>query len=155
MAFNRKQFEGLITTVLDDLGLCSPSAVNLLLGTAAQESGFGTYLRQISGPALGVFQMEPATEADIWQNYLHYHGGLRDLVVQCTFISFPTPEALIWNLAYSIAMARIKYYRSPDPLPSPDDIQGLAAYWKNVYNTQKGKGKVEEFIENYQRYILI
>jgi hypothetical protein len=154
MSFNRNQFEGLITKVLDHLDLCSPSAVNLLLGTAAQESKFGTYLRQISGPALGVFQMEPATEDDIWQNFLRYHTMLRGLVVQCTFISLPTPEALVWNLAYSIAMARIKYYRAPDPLPSPDDVQGLAAYWKNVYNTQKGKGKVEEFIENYQRYVL-
>ncbi|MGA1876446.1 MAG: hypothetical protein ACMUIA_12645, partial [bacterium] len=132
MAFNRNQFEGLIKRVLDDLGLCSQSAVNLLLGTAAQESGFGTYLRQISGPALGVFQMEPATEEDIWRNYLRYQERLRNSVVQCTFISFPTPGALVWNLAYSISMARIKYYRSPDPLPSPDDIEGLAAYWKYV-----------------------
>jgi len=151
--FNRNQFEALITRVLDDLGLSSPSAVNLLLGTAAQESGFGTYLRQVSGPALGIFQMEPATEEDIWRNYLRYQEGLRHSVVQCTLVSFPTPAALIWNLAYSIAMARIKYYRDPAPLPDADDIPALACYWKNVYNTPQGRGTVDEFIENYKRYV--
>ena len=154
MAFNRNQFEELITEVLNDLGLHSLSAVNLLLGTAAQESRFGTYLRQINGPALGAFQMESTTEEDIWRNYLRSHYNIRWLVVRSTLISVPTPEALVWNLAYGIAMARIKYYRAPDPLPAPDDIQGLASYWKKGYNTYKGKGRVEEFMENYQRFVL-
>lgn len=154
MAFNRNQFEDLIIHVLNDLGLHSLSAVNLLLGTAAQESHFGTYLRQINGPALGVFQMEPATESDIWGNFLRYHTDLRRQVVQNTLIYCPSPDALVWNLAYSIAMARIKYYRSPDPLPSPDDIEGLAAYWKKIYNTPQGRGTEDEFVENYKRYVL-
>ncbi|HEV2650775.1 MAG TPA: hypothetical protein VGU69_05935, partial [Rhizomicrobium sp.] len=38
-----------------------PVALNLLLGTAAQESG-GTYLAQYpTGPALGLWQIEPNT----------------------------------------------------------------------------------------------
>jgi hypothetical protein len=73
MAFDKKQFRDLIQRTLQDLGMHSESAVNLLLGTAAQESQFGTYFRQIGGgPALGVFQMEPDTEIDIWDNYLRY-----------------------------------------------------------------------------------
>lgn len=47
MAFNCLQFRDLITRVLKEVALYSPAAVNLLLGTAAQESGFGTYLRQV------------------------------------------------------------------------------------------------------------
>lgn len=154
MSFNRNQFEDLIITVLNDIGLYSPSAVNLLLGTAAQESHFGTYLRQISGPALGVFQMEPATEEDIWRNFLRYNFDLRYKITQSTFISASSPDALVWNLRYSIAMARIKYYRAPDPLPVADNIEGLAEYWKKIYNTPQGRGTVEEFLRNYRKYVL-
>lgn len=39
----------------------SESAVNLLLMTAAHESRGGTYLKQINGPALGVYQMDQLT----------------------------------------------------------------------------------------------
>jgi len=153
MAFNCEQFKGLITRVLQELNLYSPAAVNLLLGTAAQESRFGTYLQQISGPALGVFQMEPATEIDTWQNFLCYRPKLSNLVARCTLISSSNPEALVWNLAYSVAMARIRYYRSPIALPDADDVESLAVYWKRVYNTLQGKGTAEEFVKNYQQYV--
>lgn len=71
MAFNRSHFRRAIFDVCTAIGaqFASSSAVNLLLGTAAQESAFGTYLRQIGGgPARGVFQMAPATAKDIWEN---------------------------------------------------------------------------------------
>ena len=41
-------------------------------GTAAVESRMGTYLRQIGGPALGIWQVEPATHLDCWDNWLDY-----------------------------------------------------------------------------------
>jgi hypothetical protein len=152
MAFNRDQFKGLVTRVLDDLGLGSPSAVNLLLGTAAQESGFGTYLRQISGPALGVFQMEPATELDIWNNYLKFRPTFRQDLQRVTQVMQPGTGALEWNLAYQIAMARVQYLRAPDPLPL--DLSSMAHYWKRFYNTMHGKGTTDEFLTNYHRYVL-
>jgi len=64
MSFNVAQFKTLIERVLSELDpdLASPVAVKLLLGTAAQESRFGTFLHQLGGgPAKGAFQMEPAT----------------------------------------------------------------------------------------------
>ena len=62
MGYDRDQFEDLIKRVLRGQNLPrKQSAIDLLLGTAAQESAFGTYLRQVNGPALGAFQMEPAT----------------------------------------------------------------------------------------------
>ena len=51
--------------------LVSQEAENLLMGTAAQESALGEYIRQLgNGPALGIFQMEPETFDDIVRNYL-------------------------------------------------------------------------------------
>jgi len=142
--------EWVITPVLRKLGLYSPSAVNLLLGTAAQESHLGTYLKQINGPALGIYQMEPATHDDIWKNYLNFRHTLSSLVLQ---YNQQNADALLYNLAYATALARIHYLRAPESLPQANDIEGLAAYWKAHYNTRLGKGTTDEFIDNYKRFV--
>lgn len=151
--FNSAQFRSLVSGVCAGLNLYSPAAVNLLLGTAAQESGFGTYLKQIKGPALGVFQMEPATETDIWKNYLSYQTELRGRVIQVSGVSGPTRLHLKGNLIYQIALCRLHYLRRPEPLPAADDLPELAGYWKAYYNTPQGRGTEDEFLENYRRYV--
>ncbi|WP_328286209.1 hypothetical protein [Kozakia baliensis] len=72
------QFKHLIVVpTLAALGLGSPSAVNLVTGTALAESR-GAYLRQINGgPALGFWQMEPATHDDCWENFLNFPAQSR------------------------------------------------------------------------------
>ena len=157
MAFNKKQFQDLIERVLTELNMHSRAAVNLLLGTAAQESGFGTYLQQMGGgPARGVFQMEPATEKDIWCSYLVYREDLAETVWQVAGAAYdvgPSISALEANLSYQIAMARIHYRRVAEPLPPYNDVGALSRYWKRHYNTPQGKGTVEEFVENYKKYV--
>lgn len=154
--FDKDQFSQLIhdTLISIDSSVYSPAAVNLLLGTAAQESKFGTYIQQIKGPALGVFQMEPTTEQDIWENFLKYKPYLRDMVVNTTGVKHPDADHLRGNLLYQITMARLHYFRVPELLPSGSDIIGMARYWKKYYNTPLGKGTEEEFQENYTRYVL-
>ena len=71
MGINKDQFRDLIRRTLKDITLYSEDAVDLLMMTAAAESNLGEYLRQINGPALGAFQMEPGTHDDIWKNYLN------------------------------------------------------------------------------------
>lgn len=110
----------IIEPVLQDLGLLSAAAVNLLLGTCAQESRMGHFLRQQGGgPALGIFQMEPATHADIWANYLMFHEDLAGRIWSYLpdASRSPDPDYLICNLKYATAMARVHYRRSPLPLP--------------------------------------
>jgi len=148
-----------IRPTLEKLDLWSQSAENLLLGTVAQESGMGTYLKQIGGgPALGIYQMEPATYSDIWDNYLAYNAPLYRLVT--LFISKINTgqnglgaKEMITNLAYATALARVHYLRVKEPLPPASDITGLALYWKKYYNTNKGKGTVDEFKKNYEKYV--
>ncbi len=124
----------------------SMAAENLLIGTAVHESRL-TYLHQIGGgPARGLFQMEPATEQDIWNNYLQYRNDLSSLIEAMR--NFRSLD-LTTNLAYQVAMARVHYWRSPCPLPAEDDIQGMASIWKQVYNTPLGAGTVEQFIAHY------
>ncbi len=147
------QLRSLIKETLQHFGKYSEEAENLLLGTASQESRCGTYIQQLgSGPALGIFQMEPATERDIWDNFLVYKKKLQ----QALHATCGRSEAGPWlkyDLAYQICMARLHYMRVSDPLPQKDDVQGLAQYWKTYYNTELGQGRIEEFISNYERVL--
>lgn len=144
----------------------SNAAINLLLGTAAQESHLGKYLHQLNGEALGIYQIEMDTHIDIYENYLQYRSELLDKIT--TFlISFKLTNSnpilrisyyeqnLIGNLYYATAIARLIYYRVSEKLPEADDIEGLAEYWKKYYNTEKGKGTVKEFVENYKRFVFL
>lgn len=134
------------------LGLYSKAAENLLMGTAAQESRLGEYLVQLgNGPARGIFQMEKATEKDIWENYLKYKHNISATILKVTASPVPhTTDEILWNLRYATAMTRIHYLRVKEKLPDHDDVEALARYWKKYYNTSLGRGTEEEFIKNYQ-----
>jgi hypothetical protein len=150
-----EQLRELINDVLHYMGKHSDAAVELLMLTAATESHCGTYINQVGGPALGIFQMEPATEQDIFKNYLLYNQDLRAEILDFKF-SVYTHESLNLraNLPYQIAIARVHYLRVSAPLPDATDIKGLAEYWKKYWNTPLGKGKVNEAIDNYYRYAM-
>ena len=140
---------------LDPVIPYSLDAENLLLGTCAQESAMGEYLVQLGGgPARGIYQMEPRTEADIIINFLK---NRKDLLLIINNATVGTENRLLddltSNLFYATAMARVHYWRVPEPLPAHDDVEGMAYYWKKHYNTFKGKGTVIEFFDNYARYV--
>lgn len=145
-----------VRPTLQAINLWSEAAENLLLGTAAQESQLGRYLTQMRGPALGIYQIEPATHLDVWNNFLHNNATLceKTLELLSPHNAKNKDPALITNLAYSTAIARTIYYRAPKTLPAANDIEGLAAYWKKYYNTPLGKGKTTEFISNYEEFVL-
>lgn len=155
MPINKNQLSDLIERSLKAADLYSHSALNLLLMTAAQESHM-TYLRQLhNGPALGIFQMEPATHDDIWSNFLRFKPSLGESILNISGLGFgPDVSSLEYNLVYAALMARMQYLRRPEPLPAADDIKGFAEYWKQWYNTPKGAGTVSEAVRNYQRFIL-
>ena len=64
-------------------------------------------------------------------------------------------DQLIWNLAYASAVARLIYYRRPEPLPRADDLPALAEYWKAHFNTAAGKGTPADFIARAGPYLRL
>lgn len=151
----KEQLRDLITVVLKDAGLYSESATELLMLTAAVESRQGTYIKQIRGPARGIFQMEPATEKDIWENYLKYKPKLKQVVSRYLYADgVPAGMDLQANIPYQILMARIHYRRVPAALPDVNDRLAIAAYWKKHYNTHLGKGTVDKALRAYQECCL-
>ena len=143
-----------VRATIMSLRLWSMAAENLLVGTALVESRL-TYLRQFdAGPARGLYQIEPATHDDIWERYLKYRKSLK---ARIGALLAPTPsriDQLMTNLAYATAIARLVYYRHPEPLPVPGDVEALGHYYKKYFNTALGKGSAEEFVRNYKRHVM-
>ena len=109
------------------------------------------YIKQLgTGPACGVFQMEPATHDDIWKNYLKFKPDLAKDVMKLSHSV--NAQSLISDLLYAAAMTRIHYLRVPAALPAEGDYDGQAAYWKEYYNTYLGAGTEEEYLESWDVY---
>lgn len=139
----------IVRPALEAIGLYSAAAENLVMGTAAQESRL-EYVRQINGPAMGLWQMEAATYYDHWQTYLVYHPELVEQVFRAIDVTDPPQaERLVWDVRLAAIMCRIDYRRVPEALPAFDDIWGLASYWKRHYNSALGAGHEQQFVNNY------
>ena len=146
--------ELIIVPVLNDLQMYSKSAEELLVFTCAVESDGGTFLKQVKGPALGIYQMEPATHTDIWQNFIRYRTNIvtiMSLMFQAP--SIPKSERLIYDLRYATAMARLHYRRFNERLPNEKDPKALYAYYKKYYNTPEGKSTEEKSIAKYNQFL--
>ena len=138
----------IIEPVLRSIEMYSPQALNLLVGTMAQESALGKYFVQVgSGIAQGGYQMEPSTHDDIVKNYIR-----TDLMSKLNDLGYRDFHSSIlkYDLRYATIFARLHYKRVPERLPVT--VEGMARYWKKYYNTERGKGKESEFIDNYHKY---
>jgi len=152
---NNKQFRELIVKpCLHDLNYWSEAAEELMVLTCATESLGGTYIKQVEGPALGIYQMEPVTYHDIWASYISKKSHFAYIILQNVGVAYmPPPEFMIYNLKLATYMARLCYLRVPEKLPEANDIKGLAEYWKKYYNTEHGAGTVDKAVKHYNRFI--
>jgi hypothetical protein len=142
-----------IQQVLTPLGLYSPDAEELLMATCAQESLMGQYRHQVSGPAVGIFQMEPRDFDDIWTNYLAYHWDLAAAIRALSTSLIPQAAEMQDNDALAIAMCRVHYLRAPTGLPSGSSLNAMWAYYKQYYNTPAGAAKQIDFVRNYHNLV--
>lgn len=135
----------IVRPTLKYVGLWSPVAENLVIGTGLTESRL-RFVKQLGrGPAKGVFQMEPFTHNDIWRNFLWgTQLGMKIGNVSRPFTgSHPDAREMVGNLNYAAAMCRAHYRRIRAPLPGYD-AREMAEYWKKYYNTYLGAGTVEK-----------
>jgi hypothetical protein len=111
------------------------------MATAANETDLGTWLNQAPGPALGVFQIEPASLTSL---------VARLSVPQLTVLhGIMTPQRIASqidsNLVLAAAVCRLFYWQVPAPLP-PDTVSGLWSYYKTYYNTDAGAATMDGFV---------
>lgn len=127
----------------------SPSAEELLMLTWAHESKGGKYLRQGyrllddgRGVALGVMMVEPDTFYWLQGKFPEHLQG-------------HTASDLITDLKLSVVVARLRYYVDKEPLPAEGDIEGLAKYWRRVYNgSTRADVTWEEAARDYREIVL-
>ena len=141
----------------------TPAAQQLLLATAAQESHCGHFLHQIGGPAVGIYQIEPATFDDLEENYLKYEPSIarkvNELARSPALTRKPGGEIhdktsqLIGDLHYATAVARAQYYRFSEKLPEFDDFEAMWSYYKRYWNTDRGAATRGEFKNNWNAFV--
>ena len=136
-----------IRPALQKTELWSLAAEILLTGTILIETNCNA-LKQTKGPALGLFQIEPATHEDIKLYLAHptNKDTLEKVLSHCEMANLPSDDELISNIKYGCLIARLIYHRNKMPLPAYDDFQGLANMYKVVYNTNMGKANYERCI---------
>ena len=143
--------DNIVKPTLDYLGLNNLTPQRLLIGTALTESKL-MYLRQLgNGVALGLYQMEPNTEKDIWENYLAFKPELKEKMLELmgNKLKIDT-NPMLYNLLYSTAMTRIHYLRVKEALPNGDDAMALALYHKKYYNSMLGATDPKESVKNFE-----
>ena len=132
--------------VLYRLDCYSDDALALVMRTGMAESWYRTLRQMGNGPAIGFFQVELETAQDTLDNYVAYRQKLKDKLVGLG-LGNDLEFSLLSNIALQVAFCRLKYRRDKHPIPSWDDIEGQAKYWKRVYNTELGAGTIEHFIK--------
>ena len=123
----------------------SESAIRLLCMIAAHESGGFTYSKQVRGPALSLFQMEPRTFIDLFK-YCRRRCPKLAAEIPCS------PKRLIFDPEFAAAMGRAFLLRIPEPLPEPKQIKALGQYAKTYWNTKYGKAKASDYSKAWQQY---
>ena len=123
--------------------------------TAAHESHMGEYTVQLGGgPALGIYQVEPLTLYDSYDNYLNYRPEISRIVARVSGVNSPQLMQLQYNPIYATIIARLKYRRAKGALPPPSDTWAMAEYAKNNYNSHLGAATPGDYHDAYRRYVL-
>ena len=143
-------FKDIVRFSLRPIGKWSVEAENILFMIAAHESLLGKELKQINGPALGLYGMEPDTLFDLYKTYLVRKPGYVKDIVRMTGVTEPSLEHLQFNPVYSTVIARIKLLRDSAPLPT--DVPTMAVYAKRVWNGT-GKATPEKYISAYFSFL--
>ena len=157
---DKKQMKSIINNVLQKLGekYATPDAIEFVYNTGLVESKY-IYLKQIKGPAKGLFQCEAHNCIDIIKNYLSYRPELKKIVAKACNVDwkyFTDPQEKSWeyilttNIAAQIVFCRLHYRRVPERLPKT--LEDQARQWKKYYNTAKGRGTELHFLEVVKKY---
>lgn len=164
----------IITPTLTGINLYSKESADLIIGTCKQESNLGYFIKQVKGPAVGIYQCEPETFRDLWTNYLITTAKRRQLLNLTLTISQLPPimedylphfheeellPMLMGNLIFATAICRIHYLRISELIPKYEGdrteyIASLAAYYKKYYNTYKGAATMDQIIKNFDLVIM-
>ena len=143
---NKEHLGQIIFNTLNEFGLYSEEAYQLVYGTIIQESKRGEYLRQLTKifsydkHGVGIGQIEKTTFEWLKTVFVDKYPELLKVTIQM----------LEYDLRMAILFVRLRYRVVKSPIPKT--LEGQAKYWKKYYNTEYGSGTVEQYINNYNKY---
>lgn len=147
---SQQLLDHIIITTLKYMGrhYDSTNARMLILATSAVESNCGHLIKQINGPALGIWQMEPNTHNDIWVNSdalkkPRFSSHIKELMIKKSPLS--VLKNLLISPMYACSIARLKYSMDKEPLPPHDDKLKIYEYYKRIFNTPAGASTFGKF----------
>jgi len=142
------------------------ATANLLVGTAATESGF-IYRRQKgfdltdSRGAWGLWQIEEASVKDnierlqrdepLRKNCSMFLLGHEDMTGILNVRSHCLLRMIYSWDKLAILMCRLHYFKFKAAIPK--DFQAQAEYYKIYYNTMLGKGSPEKYMKDWNTYV--
>ena len=131
----------------------SAAAVNILLGTIAVESNFNWVRQTSGGPGRGFFQIEPDTAQDVLDRTKKFELSAWHIIQEFKS-TLSVNDALVSDISFQCAIARMKYYLIPVKLPDADNLKGLADYWKVYYQAGGDAGlPASAFVTAYNKYV--
>jgi hypothetical protein len=143
-------------------------AEQIVMMIGAHESMGFSQLKQIIGPAIGLWQMEPATfhwlrDEAFNQPGPKYHAIRLALAAPLIHglqrwhpedqLPIPDASALAWNLRLAAVYCRARLIPAKGSLPERDDIREMALYAKKNYNTVAGDARPADYERAYLRHI--
>lgn len=166
MSLDTEQTRSLVRDVLKTLphphsssdNLWSQSSENLLLGTLAMESEFGTYLHSSNGN--GIANIERYAFHDMF-DFMKASDNGWDLIHETIITNWVCDlslswDELQWNHALSIALCRVHYSRVKKNLPPADNVNALGSYYVFHYRSCQDDipQHIADFKNNYRKHIL-
>ena len=160
---NKTQLQELVIepTLMDIPAGYSREAVLMAMMCAAHESLRGQYLKQVGGPALGIYGIEPDTYYDTWK-----HGdSIRKNAVIVGILKHeddepPEPEQMMYDLRLATFMFRQRLFMKTEPLPKLSSFisreQWLAEaslYLKEHWNSIHGAAEEMSYKSDYIRWV--
>ena len=151
--FDITQFrEDILTPALEGLQFREVELKELLVFTCAVESAGGTYVKQIKGPALGIYQLEPNTFTDLWFNYILRKPDIVNLLsLNLGVHRLPDPIEIVTDLKLATAFCALlyKYRKASIKSTNPNDLWDV---YKPLYNTEKGAATKDNSIAAYYKF---
>lgn len=151
-----KQFDQFVLVpALNIVGLYSPNAHVLMLGTGAIESNYAKLQSFHGCPGMGFFNIHDSTYNEIYK-YLNRHENrqLKETCLSsCLYTSWPNKSCLVYNLRWSVIVAILKYQMTNKPFPNHDNAENLAHFYKKYFCFDKDKIDLEHCTKVFQDVI--
>ena len=119
--------------------------------TIAAETQMGTYPDDTLMTGMGIAQHDRACFEDTKKHSMKYRDMiLEKLGVDIRLVEY---EHLRYNVFLSTLFCRLTYKRFSAPIPRT--LEGRKRYWKQNYNTNRGAGTVEHYIESARKWAKV